>query len=657
MTIQVVCECGFRKEVPEEWLGMRVKCRCGRSFVISSEGSVAEPPVVEPPSEAGQAPAEEPPVAKPPAQPAAGSSARLSESVAARYRARHNASEFRKRLILIGGVGIALICIGSLAVVLKDRLQTGAWGTPSDKVAAKNKIASQLPKTPRQNISSSTSGTGGDAPAGSEGDTQPFDADMNVPIELEADDGLVLTGQFGDKVTKLELTEEQSAKTLELSEQFQLKAEELKSNAIELPQWYIECGNIGDELLALLTDSQRDRFREMIQAGEIERVRLEAIAASLRPELETPSISWRIDADGVDLPVINELDLSMPAGDAYIYSTRVDGAIGIVAAATKGQTVAIWDLLGDKQLGELQVPAGERGETTLLSAGGRAVVRGGINDAGRYQVRVWSVDAAGKPRTKELPVNSGSNSYQLVDCVANRVVCVSEDGFWVWNLDTDAAHEAEFAEWVPREVPQCAISAGGRYAALAHRHSPTIESKTYHFLEIALYDVDTGDLLGNQVVATDYRPMSIAAIAFSYNGRELALLWDVDPPEPQRMLVQVSAVNGRVIRVASGLPTSETSFARQMQIPQRELIWLPDNSGWIVGLRGVADTESEAVVDIDLPVRPASAGESVLPNIVDVIPAGNHRLLILVPTPDTPHPGDTAIRGQIIELPELGPFM
>ncbi len=112
-----------------------------------------------------------------------------------------------------------------------------------------------------------------------------------------------------------------------------------------------------------------------------------------------------------------------------------------------------------------------------------------------------------------------------------------------------------------------------------------------------------------------------------------------------------------MLRIAGDLPALETSFAEKKGLPQRELVWLPNDMGWIVGMRGVADTESEAVVDLDLPkVDTADPDADPIPTVIDLLPAGNLRLLILTATPQE---GSSTldVRSQIITLPELGPFL
>ena len=41
MSIKVVCGCGFCTLLPSEWAGKRVKCKCGRTFVVG--GAEAAP--------------------------------------------------------------------------------------------------------------------------------------------------------------------------------------------------------------------------------------------------------------------------------------------------------------------------------------------------------------------------------------------------------------------------------------------------------------------------------------------------------------------------------------------------------------------------------------------------------------------------------------
>ena len=94
-------------------------------------------------------------------------------------------------------------------------------------------------------------------------------------------------------------------------------------------------------------------------------------------------------------------------------------------------------------------------------------------------------------------------------------------------------------------------------------------------------------------------------MAFSPDGRELALLWDFAPPDPLRQLVYMNATNGKIIKVVEGLLPAADGFAHKQPRPDRDLFWLDENAGWVVNLQQVVDAETGAVLDI----TPPAAGE------------------------------------------------
>jgi len=676
MSIQVTCECGFHKEVPDQWKGMRVTCKCGRSFVICDEGGIQEPPVAAPPSTIS--PQAAPTDAS--VHPQAGHPPQRNDSVAARYRARHRPADARKRFLLLITAALTMACLVALALVLPGGLETRqstSKGVEKDSTPTPptSSDPAKVPRDPQAAAGNARRG-GAENPAagkptfpgaGTAAGLEPTNADV---VALEPDDGLLLTGLFGDEYQQLELSEEQTPKVDELAGQFETVVKSLADGELELKQWYMEGERIGRDLLDQLTDVQRDRLLDMLQQQHIDRVRLEEFAARLRPEFATPSVAWRIEADGTEWPTIEDITLSLPTSGQCVRTVAVTGLVAHASAATsppvkstrgaERKTFEIWDVAGGEKLGRCTLPHAASTDITLLARDGRSIVRGGPDERGDYRVQLWTIDSSSEPQIRTIRGTSGGGArggYRLVDCVNRRVVCVSDRGFWVWNLDADRTRHASFADWVPAGMPACAVSAGGRYIAMAHQHDPVIDSKQYHFVEVGLYDVDTGELLGNQVLAADYRPMRVTALAFSYNGRELALLWDVASPEPTRLLMQISAVDGRLIHQARQLPTAQESFARTQGISQRDLIWLPDHSGWIINLRSLADTESDAVIDIPY----TDAEHPAMPNIVEGIPASGHRLLILTVEEESPdEPAENVpnmLRGRTLDLPELGPFM
>ena len=71
MSIKVVCGCGFFTLLPSEWEGKRVKCKCGRTFIVGEAGALAEPPAVAAAEEPVVPPIADPqrPVTEVPSQP------------------------------------------------------------------------------------------------------------------------------------------------------------------------------------------------------------------------------------------------------------------------------------------------------------------------------------------------------------------------------------------------------------------------------------------------------------------------------------------------------------------------------------------------------------------------------------------------------------
>ena len=147
-------------------------------------------------------------------------------------------------------------------------------------------------------------------------------------------------------------------------------------------------------------------------------------------------------------------------------------------------------------------------------------------------------------------------------------------------------------------------------------------------------------------------------MALSHDGRELALLWDFGPENPTRRLVHMHAGTGKIIKTIEGLPPADQGYARQHQLLDRDLIWLPENAGWIVNLQNVVDAETGAVLPLELPAKlsPGTGGSPATSEMVEAVPAGDGRLLLIIADrPANPDPKAT-MHAEFIDLPKLGPF-
>ncbi len=84
---------------------------------------------------------------------------------------------------------------------------------------------------------------------------------------LAAEDGLLLTGMFGDDYQRLQLSESQQESADSLVARLKQNDQGLKDKNVTLEQWYADSRKAGDELLAVLTDAQRQQLQVMLERG------------------------------------------------------------------------------------------------------------------------------------------------------------------------------------------------------------------------------------------------------------------------------------------------------------------------------------------------------------------------------------------------------
>ncbi len=685
MSIKVVCGCGFCTLLPAEWAGKRVKCKCGRTFIVGDATDIplppelppARPPLLPPSAsvEAERVPppetthAEAEPAAAPltaPAPPVAVDAPRRAGGVWPHERrgprARHPALMACLALLL------AAASVASMLVVLRDyewsvrallgwaplpsAAADGAGAPPPSAVAA----GTELPAT--------DAGPAGAASgvAGPEGSAATRLA--NLP-ELVAEDGLFLTGMFGDGVQRLELSETQRGTTADVVQRLKQNEQALKTKALTLEQWYAACHKLGDELLAVLTDAQRQRFQVLLERKEVPRVHLVDYAALIVPELAVAHMPWSVQTAGRPFRGISGSSFTAAARDRCCRASEPTGMLATLSAAEAPEALprlAVWDLVKNQASGSFEVASPVADSTCLLSRDGRHWVRVRQDEAGAEVVEVWSTEAGKLIGSQTLPTG-GSASYAVRDCVAHRVVALNGQRYWVWDFEADKTRDFVFPESRPAAAPCLAVSVDGSYLVVTHPHVMANPPDEQCVVEVCIYRLETGELLGNQVFHKEYRRSTVGALALSHDGRELALLWDVGPDAPARMLVYINAANGNIIKTVEGLPPADQSYARRHQLPDRDLIWLPENAGWVVGLQNVVDAETGAVLPLELPAQ-LGAGVDDRPasrEVVEAVPAGDGRLLLIIADrPAEPDPQGTAAAGtmsaEFVDLPKLGPF-
>lgn len=659
MALEIRCSCGFHQVVPDQWQGMRLKCKCGRTFVIGEEGGI-----------------EEPPVATAPPTPAASTPSHRPDPVVERYRARHPAVSPHRRLVATGAALVAFLAMTAAAmtfVFLPEMLPfasrrpvatnnnqvasteepetgSGAKGTPAADVTIDS--PPKRSDTTREEVALDT-----DSALATE--IAQLSSRVAETIELTADDGLLLTETQEDICRQLDCSEEQRTQVSELAAQLTTQADALRSGEQTLEHWYVEGDRIGKALLAVLTDEQRATLRTLIERDQLKRLRLEEYAASLRPELKVPRVTWDVEPDSLAPTVFRESSLTGSVRGACLRAS-MPGRVFAFSVTQEDQTVfEVWNLETGQKLGNCSVPSNADSDTTRLARDGSWVVRGTPHAGGEYRVQAWPVTATGSARSKSIPAAAASRAYQLVDCVGHRVVCVSGRGYWLWDLAADTAREVAFPDWIPEQMPCSVVSPAGMYLAVAHPHHLVLDSGEYNFLEVCVYDLESGELLGNQILARDYLSVQAGALAYSHDGRQLALLWEPADATAPRRVIQLNAANGNVVRTAGELPASSDGVSPAIASGQRELMWLPDGSGWIVGLQSLVETDSGSVIEIELPTDDAEKADGMSQRgaIIDAWPLDSERMLLLTLEPDAGEVTAQLLKTRIIDLPHMGPFL
>jgi len=717
MSIKVVCGCGACTLLPSEWAGKRVKCKCGRTFVVgTSDLIVADAPVttpllhkvspmaaVVPPPVASTAipakveddlpevpapdpagPADVPRTADPadpadPARPAdpAGSApaapapvreyvglAQPAHVADTLHRGMHTSRVGPQALLAFVTVFLALTSLSAVLLVLRDHNWSLAsmLGLQTDGEVV---VASHTDDDPAQSLTAGTNdtGTGADS-ASSTGKTSAAGdrgaARLANLTELTSDDGLLLSGLFGDVTERLELTAKQQETIGGVVTKLKENEESLQSKKLTLEEWYAACHKLGDELLAVLTDAQRQKLQMLLERKEMQRVHLVEYAARFVPELAVALMPWSAQIAGRSFRVISESSFTAAAQDACCRASEPTGLIAplAVAAADAPSKLTVWDLVRNRQESSVDIASPVADTARLLSRDGRhlVLVRPGQGEGAASVVEVWSAEAGKLLGSRELPT-AGAGPYVVRDCVAHRVIALGAQGYWVWDYESDAVQETEFPESRPDAAPCLAISTDASHLIVAHVYKISAAPKERSLVEVCIYRMETGELLGNQVLHKDYLASSISAMALSHDGRELALLWDFGPENPTRRLVHMNARNGAIIKTVEGLPAADQGYARQHRLADRDLIWLPENGGWIVNLQHVVDAETAAILPLDLPAKVgAGSSGSAGSEIVEAVPAGDGRLLLILAERSANEGSKGKMTTEFIDLPKLGPF-
>jgi hypothetical protein len=467
---------------------------------------------------------------------------------------------------------------------------------------------------------------------------------------------------FGDGYQRLQLSVPQQESVDSLVARLKQNDQGLKDKSVTLEQWYADSRKAGEELLAVLTDTQRQQLQVMLERGEVSHLHLVEYSARIRPELAVAQMPWSVPSEGRSFRAIAKSSFTASGQDRASRASEPTGWLATYSSAAAADTpprVTVWDLAKDEQAGGFNVTSPLADSVNFLSRDGRHWVLVRQSDSGAALAEVWSTETGKVVGSKEIPSIDGAACVPR-DCVGDRLVGLAGHGYWTWDLPSGETRVNEFPDSQPAAAPGFCLSAEGHFLVVAHVHAAANPPDESSFVEVCLYRLETGELLGNQVFHQDYRGSTISAIAYSNDGRELALLWDLDPPNAERRLVHMSAANGKIIKTVTGLPPADQGYAHRHGLTDRDLFWLSENSGWVVNLQNVVDAETGAVLDLDLNL-PATGGTlsgdgPATATAVEAAPTGDGRLLLIVAEPAPSAEQPARMRTQFLDLPKLGPF-
>jgi hypothetical protein len=472
---------------------------------------------------------------------------------------------------------------------------------------------------------------------------------------LVAEDGLLLSGLFGDAYLQLNLTAQQNETLSPLVARLKANEQALKDKSATLEQWYAESRKVGDELLALLNDDQKRQMQILLEQGSLTQPHLVDYSARILPELAVAQMPWSAPTEGRTVHPIKQCPLAVTDMLQTSLAREPIGLLATIAKTTGDEAVrkvSVWDLATGSALGAFEVASIPDTSVTMLSRDGKHWLHVHGKEPNARTVDVWSV-ADGKRLAGQEISPVGGQACTVLDCTGQRVIGVSPRGYWIWDFEASLSRVTEFPSSQPDIAVGTAVSAAGNYLVVAHVYGTDASAEPASFLEVSIYKTDSGEMVGNQLLMKDYRQGTISAMAFSPDGRELAMLWDLAPPEPMRRLVYMNATNGKIIKVVDGLLPAAEGFAHKQPWLDRDLFWLDENSGWVVNLQQVVDAETGAVLDITPPVAAEGASPS---EVVEVAPTGDGRLLWVLTDKATDAKQPRSLRTQFTELPRLGPF-
>ena len=278
-----------------------------------------------------------------------------------RYRGKHGSRVRHQALLAWVTMMLALASISAVLIVLRDH----DWSVmamlgleersefPASSAAEPADSGKSAPHASAARTGQNAAATGKEGDAGnaaSAGDSRT--ARLANLAELVSEDGLLLTGMFGDGSQRLELSETQKATIVDVVKRLRENEKELKAKKLTLEQWYAACHKLGDELLAVLTDAQRQHLQVLLERKELQRMHLVDYAALIVPELAVAQMPWSVQTAGRSFRVIAGSTFTAAAQDRCCRASEPTGMLATLAVASAADAphkLTVWDLVRNRR--------------------------------------------------------------------------------------------------------------------------------------------------------------------------------------------------------------------------------------------------------------------------------------------------------------------
>ncbi len=453
------------------------------------------------------------------------------------------------------------------------------------------------------------------------------------------------------------LTVDQKTKLSEINREVVSIDEKLALGHMNVDAWKTEAEKLAKQIASLLDENNRATLLKLLQSGNAQPITTNRLLEIYRPESAIPEMAWTLVPGNENRRIESKVGrLNMQAGKgSFIGHYPGSPLVSFSVNADPTKFVAsVWSFNSQPNVIARVFVDKQDLSNALASDDGRhlAVIRA---KGGSMVCEIWSVETGLKFNEDILSTAGDSDVPRPIKITQNTAYFLSRNKLTMWDFENGGKQEIELAANAEGKnyFGNYDFSPDNKYfVCLGKKTLTNPYQKRIIVFEVSAYDLNTLKKCGSFVYAPYDDVTDRSSIRFSPDGQQLAMLLrhgrSVVAP---RRLVSINCADGQVQTEHEIEPyrmrrTSSSIF-------NRELIWLPDNSGWIVGLLKFVAKNSDEVVDFGLPqMKLNSTNPSADPErVIDVYPTTKGKLVFLVESQQSN--GLTIVQSKSTRLPRV----